>query len=41
MEKVKYNQLIEVDFDGDGETIWHGIVTSKNKHNHTVNVYLP
>ena len=41
MEKVKYNQLIEIDFDGDGKTIWHGIVTSKNKNKNTVNIYLP
>lgn len=41
MKKVKYNQLIEIDFDGYGEIIWHGIVTSKNRNNHTVNVYLP
>lgn len=41
MAKVKYNQLIEIDFGGGGETMWHGIVTSKNKNNHTVNIYLP
>ena len=41
MEKVKCNQIIEIDFEGDAESIWHGIVTSKNKNNHTVNIYLP
>ena len=40
-KKTKRDQYVEIDFDGDNETIWNGIVTQKNQNNHTLYVYLP
>ncbi|MCI5515260.1 MAG: hypothetical protein MR398_05545 [Oscillospiraceae bacterium] len=40
-KNTKRDQYVEIDFDGDNETIWNGIVTSKNQNNHTLYVYLP
>lgn len=40
-KNTKRDQYVEIDFDGDNNTIWNGIVTSKNQNNHTLYVYLP
>lgn len=40
-KNTKRDQYVEIDFDGDNETIWNGIVTQKNQNNHTLYVYLP